>query len=282
MFSDTVHPSGSLAKTLRGRRIACSSSLRATVADLIFYIYKVIPVSLRLGLLSPLFTIGGYHSGNNITSAQVILHIYIMDASKDVEASVPDGSSTDPSERHVPNANNGTSHELKGAEKRELQQEDCPDKLGFALPKWRKWWILTVIFLVQTSMNFNTSLYSNGLSGISEKFNVSEQAARVGAAIFLVFYAFGCELWAPWSEEFGRWKILQLSLGLVNIWTLPVALAPNFGCLLVGRALGGLSSAGGSVTLGMIADIFTPDKQQYAGMCHPESLRGAFGPSWCL
>ncbi len=27
-------------------------------------------------------------------------------------------------------------------------------------------------------MNFNTSLYSNALGGISEEFNVSEQAAR--------------------------------------------------------------------------------------------------------
>lgn len=33
---------------------------------------------------------------------------------------------------------------------------------------------------------------------------------------------------------------------------------------MVGRALGGLSSAGGSVTLGMIADIFEPNEQQYA------------------
>ncbi|KAI0128268.1 synaptic vesicle transporter [Xylariales sp. AK1849] len=148
--------------------------------------------------------------------------------------------------------------------KRELKEEDCEAELGFAFPTWYKWWILTVIFLVQTSMNFNTSLYSNGLGGISEHFQVSEQAARAGAAIFLIAYAFGCELWAPWSEEFGRKPVLQASLFLVNIWCLPVALAPNFGSLLVGRFLGGLSSAGGSVTLGMIADLFDSDHQQYA------------------
>jgi MFS family permease len=113
-------------------------------------------------------------------------------------------------------------------------------------------------------MNFNTSLYSNAIPGITEEFDVSAQAARIGAAIFLVLYAFGCELWAPWSEEIGRWPILQLSLFLVNIWQLPVALAPNFATILVGRALGGLSSAGGSVTLGMIADMWEADDQQYA------------------
>lgn len=148
--------------------------------------------------------------------------------------------------------------------KRELKEEDVEDQLGFAFPTWKKWWILTVIFMVQTSMNFNTSLYSNGLGGISEEFHVSEQAARAGAAIFLIMYAFGCELWAPWSEEFGRKPVLQLSLFLVNIWCIPVALAQNFATILVGRALGGLSSAGGSVTLGMIADMFDGDHQQYA------------------
>ncbi|KAK3943293.1 putative MFS transporter [Diplogelasinospora grovesii] len=161
----------------------------------------------------------------------------------------------------------GASEKEKGVRndgKIELKEQDAWEELGFAFPTWKKWMILTVIFLVQTSMNFNTSLYSNGLGGISEQFGVSAQAARAGAAIFLVTYAFGCELWAPWSEEFGRKPILQLSLGLVNLWCLPVALAPNFGSLLVGRALGGLSSAGGSVTLGMIADIFEPDDQQYA------------------
>ncbi|KAM7216920.1 Major facilitator superfamily domain containing protein [Rhypophila decipiens] len=113
-------------------------------------------------------------------------------------------------------------------------------------------------------MNFNTTLYSNGLEGISREYGVSMQAARVGAAIFLIAYAFGCELWAPWSEELGRKPILQLSLLLVNIWCVLVALAPNFGALIAGRFLGGLSSAGGSVTLGMIADMFEPDEQQNA------------------
>ena len=149
-------------------------------------------------------------------------------------------------------------------DKIEITEEDCYDELGYSFPTWKKWWILSVIFIVQVSMNFNTSLYSNALSGISEEFGVSMQAARVGAAIFLITYAFGCELWAPWSEEVGRKPILQASLFLVNIWQIPVGVAPNFATILVGRALGGLSSAGGSVTLGMIADLFESDKQQYA------------------
>ncbi|KAJ5923868.1 hypothetical protein N7466_008055 [Penicillium verhagenii] len=146
----------------------------------------------------------------------------------------------------------------------ELTEDMCYDQLGYSFSENRKWLIISVIFLVQVSMNFNTSLYSNGLSGISEEFGVSMQAARCGAMIFLVLYAFGCELWAPWSEELGRKPILQMSLLFVNIFQLPVALAPNFASIMVGRALGGLASAGGSVTLGMIADLWEADTQQYA------------------
>ncbi|RDA95364.1 hypothetical protein CP533_3541 [Ophiocordyceps camponoti-saundersi (nom. inval.)] len=170
------------------------------------------------------------------------------------------------------NGINESGKEAHGAElerlgtydKYEITEDDCYEELGYGFSNWKKWYILTVIFWVQVSMNFNTSLYSNAIPGISQEFHVSEQAARCGAMIFLVLYAFGCELWAPWSEEFGRWPVLQASLFLVNVFQLPVALAPNFASVMVGRALGGLSSAGGSVTLGMIADMWEADVQQYA------------------
>lgn len=146
----------------------------------------------------------------------------------------------------------------------ELTEEDCYDELGYSFPTWKKWTILSIIFMVQVSMNFNTSLYSNAVHGIAENFHVSAQAARLGAALFLITYAFGCELWAPWSEELGRKWVLQASLALVNIMQIPVALAPNFGTILAFRSIGGLCTAGGSVTLAMVADMWEADNQQYA------------------
>ncbi|KAI0444943.1 major facilitator superfamily domain-containing protein [Xylaria telfairii] len=158
----------------------------------------------------------------------------------------------------------GKEQVTEESSKRELTEEDCEAELGYAFSTRKKWWILSVIFLVQTSMNFNTSLYSNGIAGISEEFHVNDQVARAGAAIFLVTYGFGCELWAPWSEEFGRKTILQISLFLTNCWAASVGIAPNMSTILVSRAFGGLSTAGGSVTLGMIADMYDSDSQQYA------------------
>lgn len=71
--------------------------------------------------------------------------------------------------------------------------------------------------------------------------------------------------WAPWSEELGRKIVLQGSLFLVNLCCLPVALASPNGItsIFVGRAFGGLFSAGGSVTLGMVADMFPAKEQEY-------------------
>lgn len=42
------------------------------------------------------------------------------------------------------------------------------------------------------------------------------------------------------------------------------SLAPNFGTMVVGRVLGGLSSAGGSVTLGLVADFYDVNSHSFA------------------
>lgn len=121
--------------------------------------------------------------------------------------------------------------------KTELTEDDCYDKLAYRWPEWKKWSFLCVIAAIQISMNFNTSVFPNAVEPLAEHFGISDQAARVGQCVYLVLYSFGCELWAPWSEDFGRWPILQLSMFLINIWQLPCAFAPNFGTIVVCRSL---------------------------------------------
>ncbi|KAI1763715.1 MFS general substrate transporter [Hypoxylon sp. FL1150] len=145
-----------------------------------------------------------------------------------------------------------------------IKAADCGDELAMKWPTRTKWTALTVVFFVQLSMNLNTTLYSNGIDAISKEYNVTEYAVRWGgAASFLIAYAFGCELWAPWSEEYGRRWVLQLSLFLVNCWAILVALAPVWVAHVFGRTLGGLSSAGGSVTLALVSDMFTNDDPMF-------------------
>lgn len=148
----------------------------------------------------------------------------------------------------------------------ELTEEDIEEKLGYEYPAWKKWMILVIILCIQTSMNSNASMYGSALEGIAEKYAISETTARLGQSMFLIAYGFGCEFWAPWSEELGRWPTQQLSLFLVNIWQISSALSPTWGGVLVSRILGGLSTSGGSVTLGVIADLYHPEDTgfQYA------------------
>ncbi|KAK0529608.1 hypothetical protein OC842_004182 [Tilletia horrida] len=165
--------------------------------------------------------------------------------------------------------------------KKRVNKKELP--LAVNMSEGRKWVILTVIMLVQISMNFNTSAYASGVEGIAEEFRISEQAARVGQSVFLVFYAIGSLLWAPWSEELGRKWVLQLSLFLVNVFQLPVALAPNYASVVVGRFFGGLFSAGGSVTLGTMADLYEAEDQGPAviAIVFASVLGAALGPIPC-
>lgn len=188
-----------------------------------------------------------------------------------------------------------------------LREEDCEDKLGFAFSQTKKWAILTTIFAVQCSMNFNASVYGNAIAPMEEKFGVKAQIGRLGQMAFLIAYAFGCELWAPWSEELGRKPVLQWSLGLVNLWQIPCALISMYvsvhsslvgintnghsrfakdqnknavNAIILFRTLGGLSSAGGSVTLGMVADMWKSDEPAYgvAFVVFSSVLGSIFGP----
>jgi len=72
-------------------------------------------------------------------------------------------------------------------------------KLGFAFSDRKKWLILTVIFWVQISMNYNAAIYANAVPGMSKDFGISHFQARLGQMAFLVAYGFGCEFWAPFS-----------------------------------------------------------------------------------
>ncbi|ODM24317.1 hypothetical protein SI65_01975 [Aspergillus cristatus] len=140
--------------------------------------------------------------------------------------SLPTSDTGQPSASHAEDpehADKETSKEIHRGGKRELLEDDCYDKLGFCFPWYKKWAILSVIFAVQMSMNFNTDVYANAVTGITEEFGICAQAARI-----------------------------------------PCAVVPNFGTIVVCRFLGGISSAGGSVTLGMTADMWEANDQGYA------------------
>jgi len=155
-----------------------------------------------------------------------------------------------------------------------LNEHTSPERTAHAWSTRRKWCLLTVVAFCQISMNLNASVYSNAVPLLNDYFGITN--ARLGMTAFLVAYAFGCEFWAPFSEEFGRWPVMQASLGLTNTSVLLCATSNSFAGIIGGRIMGGLSSAGGSVTMGMVGDMYHKDEQQYAVLwCSLFSCLGA-------
>ncbi|KAK9248083.1 major facilitator superfamily domain-containing protein [Lipomyces tetrasporus] len=99
----------------------------------------------------------------------------------------------------------------------------------------------------------------------AEEFHVSDVAESLATGIYLMGYAFGAVLAAPFSEIFGRNLIYISTLILFAIFILGSALAPNFGGQVVLRFLAGffgstpLVCAGGS-----IADLWDQMEKTYA------------------
>lgn len=69
-----------------------------------------------------------------------------------------------------------------------VEDEGAAKLLAHGFTKSKKWTILTVIFLVQISMNFNASVYANSVTGMMEEFDVPRSRAMLGQLLFLVTY----------------------------------------------------------------------------------------------
>lgn len=67
-----------------------------------------------------------------------------------------------------------------------LHERDVYDELGYSFSTAKKWWILFVVFLIQMSMNFNSSVIANALPGVQEEFGVGPYAARNLQGLFLI------------------------------------------------------------------------------------------------
>lgn len=168
----------------------------------------------------------------------------------------------------------------KAPERRLITSAECFEELGYCFSPAKKWATCVVVVLIQISMNFNTSVYPSAIPLLMVALGMTLSRARGGMAGCLTAYGIGSELWAPWSEEFGRKRVMQLSLGLVNVFQVVSVFAPSGAVMVTARTLLGLSSGGGSVTLGIVADMFTPiDQQQPVAFVVFSSVLGAsIGP----
>lgn len=80
------------------------------------------------------------------------------------------GEGTKPEGEHVekqPDRSPGAKAPYDGPEsdKKVLREKDAYKYLGYGYPTWKKWFILTIMFLIQISINLNASVSAQSISG---------------------------------------------------------------------------------------------------------------------
>ncbi|GFZ44596.1 hypothetical protein JCM24511_02320 [Saitozyma sp. JCM 24511] len=118
-----------------------------------------------------------------------------------------------------------------------------------------------------------SSAFASGLQGqgsVTADLGVSNTVALLGLSLFVLGYGMGPMVLHPLSDvpSIGRLPVYLVSQILATIFSVPCAIAPNIGTLLVSRYLQGLFSspplATGGATLG---DMWTPGPLAYALAC---------------
>ena len=89
--------------------------------------------------------------------------------------------------------------------------------------------------------------YLPSIPAIGREFAVGPLAVQQTLSVFLFAFAFMMLFYGTLSDSFGRRPVIMIALAVYTLASLGAAFAPNFGALLVFRALQGLAAGAGSV-----------------------------------
>lgn len=135
------------------------------------------------------------------------------------------------------------------------------------LPEWKKWLIAIIALAIEAWANAISAAAAPAIEDISHDLHVSTAAGRVVQAIFLYGFALGAIVFTPLSEDYGRWPVQVVTISLMAILQLPCALAPNYGFLVAFRFLAGFFAASAFNSVGIISDLWHPEKQSWPVNC---------------
>lgn len=148
-------------------------------------------------------------------------------------------------------------------------------------PKWKRWYITLFVNSLNILTCWSAGAISSGSTQIEEEFGVSSEIAVLSLSLYVLGFAFGPMLLAPLSEYFGRKPVYIVSWGLLFIFQLPIALAPNIGTILVCRFIGGfVGSPPLTNTGGTISDLWT--RNESGGPMAVYGISSTFGPPSAL
>jgi multidrug resistance protein len=132
-------------------------------------------------------------------------------------------------------------------------------------PKTKKWIMAIAVANSVLVVSFCSSAFSGGIQQIMVEFSVSQEVVTLGVSLFVLGFALGPLLWAPFSELYGRQIVFFGTYIAFTAFNAGAAGAPNIWGLLILRFF---AAAFGSSPLtnagGVIADLFTANERGLA------------------
>ncbi|KAM5368968.1 hypothetical protein ACJZ2D_009277 [Fusarium nematophilum] len=129
----------------------------------------------------------------------------------------------------------------------------------------RKWFITMSCAIATLAVALVSSAYTGGIAEIIQEFGISREVSILGVSVFVIGFAVGPLIWAPFSEIFGRQIIFIGTYAGLTAFNIACAVAQNAPSLIVFRFLAGafgsspLTNAGGT-----IADMFPASQRGLA------------------
>lgn len=120
-------------------------------------------------------------------------------------------------------------------------------------PMSRKVWIAAILAFDALAATMGSSIFSAASRGVQETYHVGQEVATLGTSLFVLGYAFGPIIWAPFSELYGRRTPLVIAAFGFSIFAIAVATAKDLQTIMIGRFFGGFF---GSCPLAVVAAAF--------------------------
>ncbi|KAL9039113.1 MAG: hypothetical protein Q9214_005009, partial [Letrouitia sp. 1 TL-2023] len=106
-------------------------------------------------------------------------------------------------------------------------------------------------------VSYTSAIFAPAINSAIKVFDVGPEVGALGTTLYVLGFASGPLIWAPWSEVRGRKWPLTISMLVGGIFTIASASAKDFQTLIICRFFAGACGAGQlTVVPGVLADIF--------------------------
>ncbi|GAA5932784.1 hypothetical protein JCM1841_006402 [Sporobolomyces salmonicolor] len=129
----------------------------------------------------------------------------------------------------------------------------------------KKWAITANVAVSTLCVAFGSSIYAGGLGDLLVYFKTSQEVITLGLSLYVLGFALGPLLWAPFSEQWGRILIFRFTYFPFAAFHIGAACARNLETMLICRFLAGFFGASPLTNSGgTIGDLFSASDRALA------------------